>query len=1083
MMIRFFNSRRISKKLITGLVMSLLYIIAGNISAAITFNDSLVDALIDDAAFGKALEIIRQYKNENISNEQKSLLDIKTCKVFLQSGDIPGLTNALSNLEISIKNVDYHNHQIYFEYALLKGKYYLFLAKLDPALTWLKIAEKQAGYLDNLKPGLIASLFAEYGRYYYYMQDDEKAIVFYQKAIDILRKNPLKYPQEIAYSASLASILGYDHLEQSAALIRKCSNYFNNTTNHVQPAFAFTFLTMAEYYINIGTQISSAENLLQDATIILNAYYPKDHCLYGVLYYLKSKVKYHKHDYENALHYNIQSLKVASLYPFLFSYQISNYSIMASAYYWYAHDYKKTINCCNLGIALIKNNRQSSAYLHYLIGLSNLRLGNQKQAETIFNQLIAHIQERKCSSDFDLLVNVYITLGQIASKDKKSDRVFYWLNQALDVTKKTNHNNELLKLIHYHTAKAYYFFKQDYSRALEEIQKSIISGCTTFADIRPESNPPLSDILFGYSMIESFSLKAYLFYLLYDQDKQKLYYLENAMKCQELSVKLYERIIIGINEENSGLNLVNLKVTALNNAVSYANLLYQQTKKPEYAEKAFEYTEKSKMQLLLIKTLKENNLRRSGVPDSVIRQEQQLNNSIVEIENSIVLNNKTGKNPIVNDHLTRELSMLYDQRDVLIQSLEKKFPNYYKAKYSFNVSGIKKIQSILKSNEVILEYQLLNTELITFVISRNDFKIFYCTIDHQLFDQIHNLHHSVSMDNSGEPFDQSFNSFIHSSYYLYDKLIRPVYKNIAGKHLIIIPHNELTQIPFEVLISSLPAKKSPNFRSLQYLIKEFPIIYAYSANLLLEKNRDKKFGRGTAIFIPDYGSYQKGAYAEIFYQLKGAENEATAIKLLSHGKIFCNELASEASFKKYAKGYGILHIASHTMLDDANPMLSCMVMTNTADTADDGKLYTYEISQMKLDAQLVVLSGCNTGFGVLRKSEGLISIARSFFCTGVQTIAYTLWPVADNAGSTLIGRFYKEIKRKKPLDEAMRNAKLDFIESADPVKSHPYYWANYMLLGNTDAINLNQYPGWSKTLLFAVGLSLILFMVYRKIIS
>jgi CHAT domain-containing protein len=102
------------------------------------------------------------------------------------------------------------------------------------------------------------------------------------------------------------------------------------------------------------------------------------------------------------------------------------------------------------------------------------------------------------------------------------------------------------------------------------------------------------------------------------------------------------------------------------------------------------------------------------------------------------------------------------------------------------------------------------------------------------------------------------------------------------------------------------------------------------------------------------------------------------------------------------------------MLDEKNPGLSCLVMTTPSDSNEDGNLYSYELMQMKLDAQLVVLSGCNTGYGLLRNCEGLVSLARSFFYTGVRTVALTLWPVADQAGSRLVRTSMKKSGITKP---------------------------------------------------------------------
>jgi CHAT domain-containing protein len=563
--------------------------------------------------------------------------------------------------------------------------------------------------------------------------------------------------------------------------------------------------------------------------------------------------------------------------------------------------------------------------------------------------------------------------------------------------------------------------------------------------------------------------------VLYEKN-EKLQYLKESLRCQELSEQLYERILFNTDEEVAGLIMVDKKekVWATNNAVSYAALLYHKTGESIYGEKALKYAEKSKMQMLQISTQKQSLQKKFDLPDSLIKNEEWLNNDIEEIENNLILqerDDKTGMSTL----LLNRLAGLYESRTRLLHDIEKNYPSYYRAKFSFNVAGVNEIQQMLNDDQVILEYQLLTTEIIIFVISQNDFYIYSQPNDSKTIQAIQSLRQLLILNPIQQEAEVSFLSFINASSYLYEKLIEPVYEKIRNKHLIIIPHNELNQIPFDILISEKPKERShSNYRNLHYLIREFPIVYAYSANLLLENKDERlKFGKGTAIFLPEYNDSTRG-----FQPLKGAAAEAAVIKKLSHGKIFRNGDATEDDFKSRAGRYRILHIASHTILDLQNPSLSCMVMT-PEDTADDGLLYSYEISQLKLNAQLVMLSGCNTGYGLLRRSEGLISIARSFFYTGVRTIGYTLWPVADNTGYDLIHQFYKQLKRHRTLDVALRNSKLEFLQMADPVKTHPYYWASYIIVGRTDKVPLRKYPLFAQIAGMVVVTS-ILILVFRK---
>jgi CHAT domain-containing protein len=163
-------------------------------------------------------------------------------------------------------------------------------------------------------------------------------------------------------------------------------------------------------------------------------------------------------------------------------------------------------------------------------------------------------------------------------------------------------------------------------------------------------------------------------------------------------------------------------------------------------------------------------------------------------------------------------------------------------------------------------------------------------------------------------------------------------------------------------------------------------------------------------------------------------------------------MADEGHFKKQSPTFRILHIASHTVTDDKRPDLSCFIMNSSSDGLNDGRLHAFEIKQLKLNAQLAVLSGCNTGYGKLGHSEGFLSLARSFFFTGIRTVAYTLWQASDRSSESIIKEFYSGITNGESFDEALRYAKIRFIEEADPVRAHPYFWAGFIISGKAQRI-------------------------------
>jgi CHAT domain-containing protein len=187
--------------------------------------------------------------------------------------------------------------------------------------------------------------------------------------------------------------------------------------------------------------------------------------------------------------------------------------------------------------------------------------------------------------------------------------------------------------------------------------------------------------------------------------------------------------------------------------------------------------------------------------------------------------------------------------------------------------------------------------------------------------------------------------------------------------------------------------------------------------------------------------------------LPGAEDEVKYIAKLVPTKLFLEYEASERNFKETASDYSVLHLAMHTIMNDENPMYSKLAFArNFSDTTEDHDLFTYEIYNMKLNAEMVVLSSCSSGYGRMQKGEGMMSMARGFIYAGCPSIVMTLWQVSDQSSSELMGSFYKYLKKGKNKKSALRQAKMDYIQSADKLKSNPYFWSAFMMVGDNSPL-------------------------------
>ncbi|MCK9292025.1 MAG: CHAT domain-containing protein, partial [Bacteroidales bacterium] len=128
-----------------------------------------------------------------------------------------------------------------------------------------------------------------------------------------------------------------------------------------------------------------------------------------------------------------------------------------------------------------------------------------------------------------------------------------------------------------------------------------------------------------------------------------------------------------------------------------------------------------------------------------------------------------------------------------------------------------------------------------------------------------------------------------------------------------------------------------------------------------------------------------------------------------------------------------------------------------------------------LNAAMAVLSACQTGVGKLREGEGVISLTRGFLYAGVPSIVMANWEVNDNAGAELMESFYTYLKKGYTRDKALQQAKIDYLESASMLKSHPFFWASYMLIGDNQVLDAKNTYGF---LLYFVPLLLGIGIIY-----
>ena len=163
------------------------------------------------------------------------------------------------------------------------------------------------------------------------------------------------------------------------------------------------------------------------------------------------------------------------------------------------------------------------------------------------------------------------------------------------------------------------------------------------------------------------------------------------------------------------------------------------------------------------------------------------------------------------------------------------------------------------------------------------------------------------------------------------------------------------------------------------------------------------------------------------------------------------EQATEGRLKQLQLAdFSLVHLATHGWIDPASPSRSGLVLASDPRSPEDGILQPREILKLSLDAELVTLSACQTGLGELVTGEGMVSLARSFFYAGTDSVVASLWSVNDRASADFMELFYSALADGASKADALRQAKIQLRQRA--AYEHPYYWAPYVLIGRGEGV-------------------------------
>lgn len=523
------------------------------------------------------------------------------------------------------------------------------------------------------------------------------------------------------------------------------------------------------------------------------------------------------------------------------------------------------------------------------------------------------------------------------------------------------------------------------------------------------------------------------------------------------ALELIGDISQGYNNEGARIQLEKDRRELYARAVNVAWRIYNSDADSTSLNNAFDLIEKSKATLLSENIRDQYAKTVAGVPDTLANKERDLRIQLTYYNNARyqVRKNKDIDNAIALDKITFELER---QLEKLKSDLEKNYPEYYKLKYSGTSTNLAELQRQTPPSTTIVEYFATDSAIYSFVITHDDAKLSMQEIDDD-FRNAFATYQKCLTDLDFILSDQySDTLYSASAYKLASLLMIPAPATTAQK-LIVIPDDFLAQVNFGTL-------KTDN----SYLNNKYVISYAYSATSINDTRKHKNSIDNFAGFAPSYDNIDYTLLDTTAHPmtalvmrsgnlpLPGAAEEVNLISDLMNGKSWLNEEATETNFKKYSSSYNVLHLAMHSLLNAEEPRYSELLFNHHNDNDNDGYLSIAEIYNLDLNAQLVVLSSCSSGYGKIQHGEGPISLSRAFSYAGCPSVVMSLWKVPDQVTTSIMHSFYENLKDGSSKDEALRAAQLKFVEeNKDPLYRHPYYWAGFVVIGDTAPLQSKSY--------------------------
>lgn len=911
----------------------------------------------------------------------------------------------------------------------------------------------------------VAACYNDMGRLYYDENEYTISQEYLLKSLEINKKLLGENDVEVARNYLNIGSFYYSKSEYDKCLeyFLKSLEIFKNTIGEINPDVGEMYMNIGVAYKKTGELNKALEFLLKSLEILKTAKGEKSDDVasslnnIGTVY--EDIAENENEEYKNAMQYYQNSLDIFK------ELHGEKYSNVARGYYNLGHVYN------NMG--------DYESAIRYLMKSLEIR-------KEVFGEINTDLAES------------YNLLGVVNLRKKDYSSALDAFTKALTVYKTIwGHKHAYISVILMNIGFVYQETWEP-EKALEFYQKAICANIVNFNDsLNVNSNPILDRYLEYHFLLNLLKQKAIIYEQLadslpYSRHVRELSFihnfsnydlynkaLENYVLCDSIIDFQRKKMSGSTDKISMGKYAAETNENAIRICLKLGKMRPSSTR--YYNEHAFYFSEQNKNIILLQALAGQEGLKFAGIPDSLLQKEHLLKVDMAFYEKKLAEKSDSTTEVFFRN----KLFVINRQYEGLINAFEKNYPGYFNLKYSTKKVSVKDIQNILDNKTAIRSYFMGDSNNFIFTLTKKKLEVYQVPISKNLNDSITWFRYGLTKTS---PRMKEY--YRRLGFFLYQQTFpggMEIEKGITN--LIIIPDGPLAIIPFESLLTENYSGDIDSYSEYPYLIKKFNISYSYSANLfhltfsrevsspieitklndwlafapIFDKTGDQNLSISTrklkkqltsittdsivvsrSMFNRNFISPLPATEAETENILKLYDDNNLKAKVLLH-----NDANEEKIKSGELEQYKVIHFATHGFVNSEKPELSGLILAQDTSGSEDGVLYSGEIYNLKLNADLVVLSACETGLGKIQKGEGIIGLTRALLYAGVKNIIVSLWEVADKSTSDLMVDFYKNSltgNKQQSYSEALRNAKLKMISEGGEF-AHPLFWSPFILIG------------------------------------